>query len=68
MAESGREALPEEYEGPLGGSGGCPGGTRVVGRPSRSAGNGLEAIPESREWSAGPLEGQGVVGRPSWRA
>ena len=31
----------------------------MVGRPSRRAGSGHEALPEGREWS-------GMVERPSW--
>ena len=57
-------------------SGGPPGGLRVVGRPSRRSGRGLEALPkvqkalpDIREWSLDPHGGPGVVGRPSrWSA
>ena len=32
------------------------------------SGNGQEALPQVREWSAGPSAGPGVVGRPSHRS
>ena len=58
-------AIQEGQEG----SGGPSREPEVVGR----VGRGWEALPESWEWSRGPpgelggSEGQGVVGRPSWR-
>ena len=37
----------------------------MVGRPSRMSRCGREAFPDVREWSGGPFECPGVVGRPS---
>ena len=54
MARKGLEALQK-------GAGG-------VGRPSRRARMGRQALEEVREWSEGPPEGPAGVRRPSWRA
>ena len=56
-------------------SGGPPGCSKLVGRPSRMFGSGRETLPNVPEWSGvppgclgvvgGPYKYPGVVGRPS---
>ena len=67
-ARNGREAIFESREW----SGGPPGGTGVVEKPSRIAGSGREYLLKgredlsvSREGSGGPPRGPGVVRNPS---
>ena len=72
MSMSGWEALSDIHEW----SGGPPGCSGVVGRPSRMSGSGLEALPDVSVWSGvhtrclrlvgRPPRCLGVVGRFSW--
>ena len=57
MSGCGREALQGVREW----SGGLPGCSGVVGRPSRMTGSGREAILDDREWSGDP---PGYAGGP----
>ena len=69
--ESGWAAFQEFREW----SGGLPGGSGVVGRPSRRSASGQEALPEVREtlpedrmWSEDTTKGPRVDGRPTRRS
>ena len=62
-SRSGRETLPEAQEW----SSGLPGGSGVVGMPSRRSGSGQEVLPQFQEWSVGPSGGPGVVKWPTRR-